>query len=125
MQVRIFIVEDNPFILEWLTQALYDLTLAQVVGSAATERQACDWLLTHHTGWDLAVVDIGLAQGNGVNVLMRLRSRRAGQRMVVLTNYTATHARNVCMAAGADAFFDKSTQIEEFAQYVNDGSFCI
>ena len=26
------------------------------------------------------------------------------------------------MTAGADAFFDKSTQIEEFAHYVNSGS---
>ena len=124
MQVRIFIVEDNPLILEWLTQALHDLTLAQVVGSAATENQACDWLLTHHAGWDLAVIDIGLAQGNGVNVVKRLRSRCVAQRMVVLSNYTATHVRNACMTAGADAFFDKSTQIEEFTQYVNDGSFC-
>lgn len=45
--------------------------------------------------------------------------------MVVLTKYSATHARSTCMTAGANAFFDKSTQIEEFAQYVNDGSFCI
>ena len=39
------------------------------------------------------------------------------QRVVVLTNYLTRQVRQMCEAAGADAFFDKSTELDEFTQY--------
>jgi two-component system OmpR family response regulator len=117
MQTRIYLVEDNPLILEWLAQALEELAQARVVGSAATQFEACQWLTAHRDEWDAAVVDLWLAQGNGIHVIECLTTS-PGQKIVVLTNYPTPHMRQLCLSAGADAFFDKSTELDEFIDYV-------
>lgn len=117
MQSRIYLVEDNPLILEWLSQTLEELAQARVVGAAATQAEACEWLNGHQNDWDAAVVDLWLAQGNGIHVIECLNASPA-QKIVVLTNYPTPHMREVCLSAGADAFFDKSTELDEFIDYV-------
>jgi DNA-binding NarL/FixJ family response regulator len=117
MQTRIYLVEDNPFILEWLTAALEELTPARVIGSASTEAQACDWLTLHQNDWDMAVLDLWLAQGTGVQVIKCI-AKTGTQKIVILTNYVTQEMRKYCLTLGADAFFDKSTEIEEFTRYV-------
>jgi DNA-binding NarL/FixJ family response regulator len=117
MPFRIYLVEDNPVILQWLVQALEELAQARVVGSAATQNEACQWLNGHPGDWDAAVVDLWLAQGNGIQVIERL-SASPGQKIVVLTNYPTQHMRQLSISAGADAFFDKSTELDEFIDFM-------
>lgn len=119
MQLRIYLVEDNPIILEWLAEALEELTDTKVIGSSGTECEACCWLSTH--SWDVVVVDLWLAQGNGLEVIRHLQPTLA-QKVVVLTNYPTSQMRELCMSAGADAFFDKSTELDEFTTYVFEES---
>ena len=117
MRLRIYLVEDNPLILQWLAEALEELAQAKVIGSAATEAEACCWLAANDAAWDVAVVDLWLAQGNGIHVIKCLH-RRPEQRVVVLTNYPTEQMRQMCQSAGADAFFDKSTELDEFTGYI-------
>lgn len=119
MQLRIYLVEDNPVILEWLAEALEELTGTCVVGSSGTECEARCWLNAHTLSWDVVVLDLWLAQGNGLEVIRHL-GRTLDQKIVVLTNYPTEHMRHLCMAAGADAFFDKSTELDEFTSFMLD-----
>ena len=121
MQLRIYLVEDNPIILEWLAEALEELTNTRVIGSSGTECEACRWLSAHSFSWDVVVVDLWLAQGNGLQLIKQLK-RTLGQKIVVLTNYPTEQMRQLCMSAGADAFFDKSTELDEFTTYVFEES---
>lgn len=111
-----FLVEDNPLIRENLTATLAELTPVQMVGWAAGERDAVDWLVGNH-GWQLAIVDLFLEDGNGLGVLRALQQRKNLQRVVVVTNYATADIRARCAALGADAVFDKSSEIEALAQY--------
>ena len=120
MQRRIYLVEDNPVVLEWLTDAIEARGEARVVGSADTEAEACRWLTTHDDGWDVAVVDLWLAEGSGLQVIKSL-NRTPEQRIVLLTSYPSAQVRQMCLSAGADAFFDKSTELDEFTQYIAGG----
>ena len=117
MQLRIYLVEDNPIILEWLAEALEELTDTKVIGSSGSECEACRWLSTHQCCWDVVVVDLWLAQGNGLELIRHLTCSLA-QKIVVLTNYPTEEMRGLCLEAGADAFFDKSTELDEFTDYV-------
>ncbi len=112
MQLRTFIVEDNPTIRENLVGTLEELADIRCVGWADGERMARDWLLAHPHDWDLAVVDLFLRQGSGVGVLESLRTRTPRQRAVVLSNYATTDMRKRCAQLGADAVFDKSSEID-------------
>ncbi len=117
MRLRIYLVEDNIVIRDNLSEALEELSGARVVGSARTEAEASQWLKTHTAGWDLLVVDLFLLQGNGLGILQMCKERSLRQKVVVLSNYATPAMRERCLLLGADAVFDKSNELEEFARY--------
>ena len=117
--LRIFLVEDNATIRDSLIPTLEELAAARVVADAGGEDEAARWLLGHVGDWDLAVVDLFLAQGSGLGLLRHLRARGPAQRAVVLSNYATTDMRRRCREAGADAVFDKSNELEAFIDYCN------
>jgi two-component system OmpR family response regulator len=121
MRLRIYVVEDNIAIRENLVECLEEMSQARIVGFAETQDDAATWLSDNKTKWDLAVVDLFLQQGNGLVVLEACRNRDLKQKMVVLTNYATDDIRRRCLELGADAVFDKSTELEEFTQFTLQG----
>jgi DNA-binding NarL/FixJ family response regulator len=118
MELCIFLVEDSRQIRDNLIPALADLGLARVVGFAESETEATSWLAQHGHSWDIVVIDLFLKEGSGLGVLRWVQSRRnAGQHVVVLSNYATSVMRENCRASGADAVFDKSTELDEFFEY--------
>lgn len=112
-----FLVEDNPLIQTSLILAMEELVGASFVGVAATEAEAIAWLDTHDGHWNLAVVDLFLGEGSGLGVVKRCRDRRPDQRLVVLTNYANAEIARKALALGADALFDKSTDLDAFFDF--------
>lgn len=118
--LSVFLVEDNPRIREHLIPALAELGSASVMAVAKSEAEAIDWLGAHKGQWDLAVVDLFLEQGSGLGVVEWCQGREPNQRVVVLSNYATDTMRQACLAAGADACFDKSTELEAFFDFCLD-----
>ena len=117
MAFRAYIVEDSSLIRENLIEALQELAMVDSVGTADTEREGKQWLAEHGGWWDLAIVDLFLREGNGLNILEACRVRRPDQKMVVLSNHATRDIRWRCAQLGADAVFDKSTEIEQLVDY--------
>ncbi|MDP2817453.1 MAG: response regulator [Polaromonas sp.] len=117
MRLRIYLVEDSPVIRAALSESLEELVGARVVDCASTEDEACRWLAEHPEDWDLAVIDLFLLQGSGLNVVKSCSNRALRQKVVVLTGYATPAMRQRCLAGGADAVFDKATEIDEFTTY--------
>jgi DNA-binding NarL/FixJ family response regulator len=87
-----------------------------VIATAETADQAVAALKAHEDKWRLAVVDMLLKAGNGLQVLRAGKERRSDQYMVVLTNYATPDIRRKATDLGADAVFDKSTEIDQFLE---------
>jgi two-component system OmpR family response regulator len=117
MAIITFLVEDNARIREHLIPTLEDLAGAQVLGFAETESDALKWLHAHDGEWSLAVVDLFLKEGSGLGVLKGCLERKPYQRVVLLTNYATPEIRRQAMALGANAIFDKSTELVELFDY--------
>ena len=117
MPFKTYLVEDNPVIRENLVGFLEDVADATVVAHASTEADAVSWLHSHRDGWDVAIVDLFLDQGNGLGVLDACRQRAAHQKVLVVSNYATPDVRARSKAAGADAFFDKSAEIDLLLDY--------
>ena len=117
MKFRAYIVEDSPTIRENLIETLQELAMVDAVGTAETENEGKKWLAQNDDYWDLAIVDLFLKQGSGLNILEACRDRRPGQKMVVLSNHATSDVRWRCAQLGADAVFDKSTEIEKLVDY--------
>lgn len=116
--MKIFLVEDNRVIRENLIATLGELTGAEVVGFADSERQALEWFRANPKAWSLAILDIRLREGNGVNVLRALQPLDPSRPIVVLTNYAVEGIRQTCLALGAARVFDKSNELEQLLEFV-------
>jgi len=115
--VRTFIVEDNLAIRENLMDALREVARVDPIGQAESEAEGTRWLLRNLSQWDLAIVDLFLKEGTGLRVLEACRHRGPAQKMVVLSNYATPEMRRKCEQLGADAVFDKATEIDDLIDY--------
>jgi len=117
MTFKAYIVEDSATIRDNLIETLQELAHVDAVGVAETEYEGKRWLAQNDGYWDLAIVDLFLKQGSGLNILEACRCRRPEQKMVVLSNHATRDVRWRCAQLGADAVFDKSTEIDALIDY--------
>jgi DNA-binding NarL/FixJ family response regulator len=117
MKFRAYIVEDSPMIRDNLIETLQELALVDPVGVADTEQEGKRWLAQNDGHWDLAIVDLFLREGSGLNILEACRDRKPTQKMIVLSNHATNDVRWRCAQLGADAVFDKSTEIDALVEY--------
>ena len=113
----VYVVEDNVIVLESLIAALEELAPVHVVGTAADESVAVDWLGGAGERCDLVIVDIFLRSGSGLGVLAAARRKRPEAALVVLSNYATDEMHSRCLAGGADRVFDKSRDIDQLVAY--------
>ncbi len=117
LSATVFLVEDIDVIRDNLVMALTDVANASVVATVASEAEAVAWLGANPAAWQIAVIDLFLKQGSGLGVLRACKSRPPSQKAVILTNFATAEIRARCLGQGADAVFDKSTELDEFLQY--------
>ena len=117
MALITYLAEDNETILENLIETLQEIAAVKVTGYGATEVEATRWLSSHESEWHLAIVDLFLKEGSGLGVLEGCRNRDTHQKVVVLTNYATPEIRKRSADLGADAVFDKSSQLDDLFAY--------
>ena len=115
--LRTFIVEDNAVILKNLVDTLEELTDLKVIGTTGNEEDAVRALSSHADHLDLLIVDVFLNAGSGLGVLKSAQQMALPARRVVLTNYATDDIRRRCANLGADAVFDKSSELEDLIDY--------
>ena len=115
MTLRAYIVEDSSTIRDNLIATLKELAQVEPVATTESEHEAKRWLAAND--WDLAIIDLFLREGSGMNVLDACRGRRPNQKVVVLSNHASRDVRWRCAQLGADAMFDKSTELEKLVDY--------
>lgn len=108
MDLRVFLVEDLQRMRGLLGELFDSMGGLRVVAAASTEAEANLWLDDHPGAWDVAVIDLVLEQGAGMNVIRRCKADPAGGRVVVFSSYATPGVRQHCLELGADAVFDKA-----------------
>jgi len=116
MSVKTILVEDSATIRDTLVPAMAELADVEILAWAETASEGVAALIEQHE-WQLIVVDLFLREGTGLEVLRACTKRLPGRRAVVLTNYATAAIRKECIALGADAVFDKSTELDDFFAY--------
>lgn len=118
-RVSAFLIEDRATIRENLTATLEELTPVRIIGFAATEAQAIDWLRQNPDAWDLLIVDIFLQAGSGLGVLGHMPKPSPHQQIVILSNYITPDIHQQGQALGVSAVFDKSRDLEKLIDFCN------
>lgn len=108
LDLRVFLVEDLQRMRSLMKDLFASMGRFHVVAAAGTEAEARLWLQDHPGQWDLAIVDLVLEQGAGMNVVRHCADDPGGGSIVVFSSYATPGVRQHCLDLGADAVFDKS-----------------
>jgi len=120
MALITYLAEDNQTILDNLIETLEEIADVKVAAHAATQAEATRWLTLQDGSWHLAIVDLFLKEGSGLGVLAGCRNREPYQKVVVLTNYATPDIRRRACDLGADAVFDKTTELDALYAYCTE-----
>ncbi len=114
--LKVFVVDDSTILRERLVGMLSEIENVEVIGEAAERDEAIAEItqLKPH----VAILDIRLNQGNGIEVLVEIKKSEFSPIVIMLTNYPYVQYREKCMRAGADYFFYKATEFNKVKEVV-------
>ena len=111
MPSQLFIVEDHPLmrrmIGEFIQETSSDLT---VCGMAATGEEALEQLAEAYA--DLVLIDVSLPGMSGIDLLVKLRARRADLPCLMLSGHQEKTYVQRALAEGARGYLAKGNPLE-------------
>ncbi|HKB55015.1 MAG TPA: response regulator [Ramlibacter sp.] len=108
--MRLLLVEDDQDMVAWLSRALKQ---SGFVADHAPDAATAEGLLATGTRYDAIVLDLGLPDKHGLQVLKRMRDRGERTPVLLLTAQAALTDRVRGLNMGADDFVAKPFQVPE------------
>ncbi len=109
--MKVLIVDDSRLLRERLVSMISELSEIDVIAQAQDAAGAKNLIQELHP--DVVILDIRLSAGNGIDVLQEIKKKRSSPVTIMFTNYPYPQYRKKCKEAGADFFFDKSTEFHK------------
>jgi len=109
--MKVLIVDDSKVVRERLITMFSELKGVEVIGQAEDSAEAVEAIQKSKP--EAVILDIRMPGGSGIDVLKRIKKEKPNLLVIMLTNYPYPQYRKKCMDAGADFFFDKSTEFEK------------
>ena len=106
--IRVFLVDDHELVRRGIAALLSAESDMEVVGEASTAAQARGRIRA--TRPDVAVLDVRLPDGSGIDVCRDVRSENPGTRCIILTGYDDDEAIYAAVLAGAAGYVIKDVQ---------------
>lgn len=114
--LRVVIADDSPLVRERLAAMLSDLAGVELVGQAVDAGGALT--IIEQLNPDVAILDIRMPGGNGIQALEAVKRMAPAVCVIMLTAFPYPQYRQKCLQAGADYFFDKSTEFDNVAEAI-------
>lgn len=115
MTLKVLIVDDSELIRASLASLLEPIQ-SIAVHTAATLAQALESVRRGLA--TLLILDVHLPDGNAIQSIRTLKQLAPGMQIAMFTNDVNEFNRKKSLGAGADWFFDKSTEFEDLLDVV-------
>lgn len=116
--VRVFLVDDHEVVRRGLIDLLSTDPELDVVGEAGSVSEALTRIPA--VAPEVAVLDVRLPDGNGIELCRDLLSRVPGLRCLMLTSFTSDEAMLNAILAGASGYVIKDIKGMELAEAIKD-----
>lgn len=122
MTIRVYLLDDHEMVRRGLRDVLSAESDMEVVGEAATVTDGVVGI--SHTNPDVALVDIVLPDGSGVEVCEAVKKLSPGVKTIVITSFSDDNTLFAAISAGAAGYLLKRVTGDELVRSiraVNDG----
>lgn len=109
--MKVLVVDDSALLRERLVSLVSELPEVTTIGQAQDTSQALN--AVQKLNPDVVILDIRLSEGNGIEILQRIKKKNSTPVTIMFTNYPYPQYRKKCEELGADFFFDKSTEFQK------------
>ncbi|MEY3009226.1 MAG: response regulator [Candidatus Nanopelagicaceae bacterium] len=116
MTPKILVIDDHVLVREGLRRALSNNAQFNIVGEAASKREALVQI-PHHKP-EVILVDLHLPDGSGLEIIAWARALSQQMGIVALTFSTQPEHILACMQSGASAHVSKSAPIKELVDAI-------
>lgn len=108
--MRVYIVDDSPAVRARLIKMLTDQKGIEVIGHTGDANEALQAIRRQKP--DALILAMHVHGGHGMDLLKSIRQEQPKLTIVILTNRAYDQSRERCWQAGANYFFDKSSEFE-------------
>lgn len=109
--IKILIADDHAVVGGGLKQFLSNVGGFEVAGEARTGRQALDMARAQH--WDLLLLDIGLPDLDGIEVLKRIKRDKPELPVLIFSMYSEDEYAVAALDAGSAGYLPKDSAPDE------------
>ena len=114
--MRILIVDDHSFLRRGIKEILEEDGIADKVGEAATAGEAMT--LLHETEWDIVLLDLGLPDRSGVDLLKETIVQFPNLPVLIVSTQPEEQYALRLLADGARGYLSKETAPDELVKAV-------
>ncbi len=114
--MKVVIVDDHPMVRQGLKQTIELEPDLEVVGSAASCTEGVELILS--TEPDLAVIDLKMPDGSGLDVIRRCKKEASGCRFLILTAYGSPQEVSDALSEHVGGYILKEALPEEIIDAV-------
>jgi DNA-binding NarL/FixJ family response regulator len=116
--LTIYIADDSTEVRKRLVALISILQGVVFVGQTGDARVAIEDI--QRLKPEVAILDIRLVNGNGIEVLEIVKLLKAAPLVIMLTAFPSEQYRRRCISAGADYFFDKTSEFEQILDVLEE-----
>lgn len=114
-RLKVLIADDVPLMRDRLAALLEEIEGVELAGAVPDAPSAVE--AASRLAPDVVVLDVRMP-GGGLNALHRIKAQHAPPVIIVLTAYPFPQMKAKCLASGADYFFDKTQDMQRFAETI-------
>jgi len=117
MSIRVVLVDDHAIVRTGLKAVLADAPDIEVVGEASGGNEAI--ALAERIRPDVVVMDLSMADGDGLTATRELTHRSDGPRVLVLTMHAEEAYLEAVLEAGASGYLGKATADHDLVEAIH------
>ncbi len=114
---KILLVDDHPLVREWLANLINEQPDLLVCGEASNAPQAFELIGTASP--DIAIVDISLEGGSGIELIKNVKASHPGVAMIVLSMHDESLYAERALRAGARGYIMKREATKKILQAIH------
>jgi len=115
-RINILLVDDHPLVREWLTNLIRQQPDLHVCGETGGAPEALRLMETNRP--DIAILDISLASGSGIELIKSIKASHPGVTLLVLSMHDEMLYAERALRAGAGGYIMKSEATQKVIQAI-------